>query len=201
MRYASRWTLAVALSWFAGCGGKAVVDGTGSGGQAGSDSTGTTTSTSSTTSTSTAGTGCDTVCSALGSSPWCGSDATCLSACAAAQSGAGACAAELAAALSCIAAQAGATNCWFPSDCQVAIAQYGNCLGFGGACGGADCQGDSQNCSCTTSCGSGIFDVECHYSDLQVDCWCRIQGVPVGICAGSGNDPCDPSGCCCHSYF
>ena len=204
------WALAISL--VVGCGGKAVIDPTdgaaGSGNTSGTTTTSTTSATTTTTTATTTGAGgasqdaCGTACAAMSTSPWCGADGSCVGVCQAALGDAGACAGEVEAALDCIGAEAEATNCWFEGTCQPAIAAWGDCLGYPGACGTIVGSGDPQDCKSAMTCGNTSFEVSCSYFDLAVDCQCRIDGLPVGRCSGGiGGNPCDPLQGCCAGYF
>ena len=202
-----------ALACVTGCGGTTVVEpgggtetaGTGGAGPSSTASTGSVGATA----TGAGGAGgrapaasCDDLC-APKTSPWCGVDPSCSESCAAAFAQAGACIDELEAAVACYAAFADATNCWLNEDCTKKTKAYAECIVQGQTCSDPPTCGGSgdTSCGCQLACGNAQFETACSYYDLSWDCHCKINGMSLGKCGGSGQDPCDPSGGCCKDYF
>jgi len=184
----------------AGTGGVDVASGatTGSGGTNGAGAGG-----------ATSGTGgggpkasCEEFC-APKASPWCAVDASCSKSCTEAFDQAGTCSDELEAAVGCYEAFADATNCWLNEDCTKKTKAYADCIVQGQTCSDAPtCAGSGDTtCGCQLACGSTHFEAACSYFDLSWDCHCKINGISLGKCSGSGQNPCDPSGGCCKDYF
>jgi hypothetical protein len=197
------------------CGGKVVVESTGTtgaggagggGGAGGTDFVASTSvvGPSSVASSSTGGVSlCQQFC-ANEASTGCNSSTECLASCENAIAMAGACASQLNAVLQCFIGS-GTTTCTSADLCQGPAQAYQACVSPQTCTGPTSCSGTSDGtCDCFAECNGSKLEVQCTPGNATDFCTCFKDGMPIDKCGepqGTGLACSIEQGCCAKSFF